>query len=107
MFKLRLDRESEDHRKSLPFVLGGFALEPVSAALMYWVEPLAWGLAVSALSTIFFGIGLAYLARSKQRSTLWSGLAVFGIVGWFLVAWLEEGHPSKDIEGMTWAEGVK
>ena len=94
MFKIRIDHESLDARKATHFGLAGFALGIISyfADIPYqdgeFVSLVA--LAATVTGTAFFVVGTYYLARSKGRSPAWAILGLLWLMGWILVAFLED-----------------
>ena len=106
MFKVRLDRDAEDYKKGMPHVLSGFALEFVGELALGFGMPLPMGLSLILVGMLAVGVGLAYIAHSKNRSVAWGGLTVLSFVGWFLVACLREGQVSEGAESGSSLPGL-
>lgn len=47
------------------------------------------------VGSVFLVIGVYYLARSKNRSPAWAVLGLLSLVGWILVAFMED-HTDED-----------
>ncbi len=94
MFKVQIDPESRDFRKGSLFSLTGFALQILGtvADIPYQLLGFTSIAAMTAIATgaLLFVIGVFYLARSKNRSPAWAALGLFALVGFIIVAFLED-----------------
>ncbi len=98
MFKVQIDPESRDFRRGSLFGLTGFALQILGQVAHLPAEPVVGslvGFAASVTGTLFFVVGVFYLARSKNRGAGWAALGLLSLVGWILVAFLED-HTEAD-----------
>ncbi len=94
MFKVKIDPQSNEFRKGSLFGLAGFALELLGAVAnipYHGGETSSYAGTASALvGLVFFVVGVYYLAQSKGRSPAWAVLGIFSLVGWILVAFIED-----------------
>ena len=94
MFKIQVDPTSQEFRKGSLFGLAGFALELLGAVAQIPYQGIGFGSPVGLAATItgaaFLVVGVYYLARSKGRHPAWAILGLLSLVGWILVAFLED-----------------
>ena len=111
MFKIQIDPKSREFQIGSRFSLTGFALQVIAeiAAISGqgggFDSPV--GLAAAATGTLFFVIGVFYLARSKNRSPGWAVLGLFSLFGWILVAFLEDRAEREDATPAPSQDGAK
>ena len=110
MFKIRIDPESLDFRRGSLFSLAGLALELLGAIAdiprggFGFSSPVA--LAATVTGAALLVVGVYYLARSKGRSPAWALLGLLSLVGWILVAFMEDRSEDIGDVGVNGLEGV-
>ena len=101
MFKVRIDPTAPEFRKGSALALTGFALELLGAVANIPHEEILFGSPIGLLATltgmVFFVAGVYYLARSKGRSPTWAFLGLLSLLGWILVAFLEDHTDEEGI----------
>ncbi len=94
MFKIRIDPESREFRKGSLWSLAGFALEILGVLADLPHRGIGFSSVVALAATVtgaaFFVVGVYYLARAKGRSPAWAILGLLSLLGWILVAFLED-----------------
>ncbi len=94
MFKVRHDSASPEFRKGSALALTGFTLETLGVVANIPYEAVLFGSRVGLMATltgvVFFVVGVYYLAKSKGRSPAWAALGLLSLLGWILVAFLED-----------------
>ena len=91
MFSIRINTDSPEYRDGTVWALTGIGMQLVSQLFMIGEDLLPVAELFLFLAGAGFVIhGLALIARSKSRSPFWGVLGLLSLVGWILVAFLED-----------------
>ncbi len=97
MFKIQIDAESPDFQTGSQWTLFGLFLELAGVLFSIphpeVVSPAS--LFLYASGAIAIVVGVFHLAKSKHRSPMWAIMGLLSLLGWTLVAFIEDRSPAN------------
>jgi hypothetical protein len=87
------------NRKSLAYGIPGLVLQIGGSFVeQFCTTPAAAGIdkIVTLIGTVLLLVGLAFYAKAKQRHPAWCLMACLSIIGWIVLAGLEDKAPDGE-----------